>query len=160
MDERKIVFLDVDGVLNSDKFYNELLADEGIDCFREDILDQRAIGRVARIIRDTEARVVISSSWRWDTQSMDRLLEQLKAFGIEPVDTTILDMRVNMSRADEIKLWLDQHPEVTDYVVLDDDIMNIPEVGRHHIKTNMSRGLESNHVEQAKKILNGELIDG
>lgn len=157
VDAKKIVFLDVDGVLNSDKFYNELLEEEGIDCFREDILDQRAISRVARIIRDTEAHVVISSSWRWDIQSMNRLLEQLNAFGIEPVDTTIMDMRVNMSRADEIKLWLEQHPDVTNYVVLDDDIMNIEEVGRHHIKTNMNRGLETNHVEQAKKILNGDM---
>lgn len=159
MDAKKIVFLDVDGVLNSDKFYEELLSsDEGIDCFREDILDQRAISRVARIIRDTEAQVVISSSWRWDIQAMSRLLEQLNTFDIVPIDTTIEDMRVNMSRAQEIKLWLDQHPEVENYVVLDDEVMNIPEIGRHHIKTNMSRGLEPNHVEQAKKVLNGELI--
>lgn len=155
----KIIFLDVDGVLNSVTFYEKFLS-EGIDCDREDILDQTALCRLAKIVRDTNAGIVISSSWRWDANALRILTTQLAVYGIIPIGTTIQEIRVNLSRAEEIRMWLKEHPEVNNYVVLDDDVMDVEEIASHHIKTNFNKGLEMNHVEQAKKILNGELING
>ena len=45
---------------------------------------------------------------------------------MEIFDTTIMDIRRNMSRAEEIQLYLDEHSEVENYVILDDDIIDYP----------------------------------
>lgn len=91
---------------------------------------------------------------------MGHLLEQLRTYGVFPVGTTIDDIRVNLSRAEEIKLWLDAHSGIEDYVILDNNLIDISELARHHIKINEKYGLQLNHIEQAKMILNGDLIDG
>lgn len=156
----KIVFLDVDGVLNSDDFYARWMLEEGVDCFETDTLDPHALALLKKLVRETDAKVIISSSWRWDNQAMGNLTSQLRTYGIFAIGTTIDDIRVNLSRAGEIKLWLDSHPEIVNYVILDDARIDIDELARHHIKTNSVYGLQLNHIEQAKNILNGDLING
>ena len=60
----KIVFLDIDGVLNSeewaDKCFNKLVSDD--ICYSD--VDPDAINRLIKFLDGTNAKIVLSSSWR------------------------------------------------------------------------------------------------
>jgi len=115
----KAIFLDVDGVLNTD-MTQELTSDGW--CFVEDEL----VKNLAKIVKETGAIIILSSSWRdeWNkedesknTPSFIELKAKLKEFGLDIYDKTG-EWRKN--RGLEIQEWLDEHPEVTEFVIIDD----------------------------------------
>ena len=71
MKNRKIVFLDIDGVLNSDAFADYMLMEDNVDIFNEDMLDERAIAQLKKIVESAKAEIVLSSSWRWYKETRD-----------------------------------------------------------------------------------------
>lgn len=70
-------------------------------------------------------------------------------------------------RGEEIKEWLSRHPEVTHYVVLDDDVYDMEDIKDHVVWVKDGwctfdpeegmwkdgKGLEEKHIEQAREIL-------
>lgn len=80
----KVIFLDVDGVLNSDEYFDKIrnLNIEGIECE----IDIEKIRLLKKAIDETGAKVVLSSSWRY-TRNAQLLKELLWNYGI-CVDTT------------------------------------------------------------------------
>jgi hypothetical protein len=153
---RKIVFLDIDGVLNSDAFADYMLMEDNVDIFNEDMLDERAILQLKKIVESAKAEIVLSSSWRWYKETRDKVHYQLRQKGIDFVDTTPLEINTTLSRGVEIKTWLDEHPEVEGFVILDDDDLRIEELLPYHVKTTFKYGLTREKAAEAIKILNGE----
>jgi len=156
----KIVFLDFDGVLNSHRYF----ASRGLekDVTEEaEALDPKAVARLNRLIEVTGASVVISSSWRHG-RSLDRLAYMLALRGfIGPVIDKTVDwsepdegklIYTAQERGDEIRIWLDAHPEVTTFVALDDD-SDMTAVRDFHVKTSLDEGLLDEHVDRAISIL-------
>lgn len=144
----RVVFLDIDGVLNSVLYdRNRTQEDGNIDVSRLPLL--------RRILQETGAQVVLSSSWRkhWDREpslcdGIGRELERtFQGAGIPLFDKT----PVAGSRAEEISLWLKAHPQVTQYVILDDAFGGWGELAEHVVKTDsrIGRGLEERHAEEA-----------
>lgn len=118
----KIIFLDIDGVLNvmslgHDK-YGSLFHPEFVDNLRE-------------IIEQTGAKIVISSTWRFAG------LEQMKAMWLdrnlpgEVIDITVDCYQIvdegraefydTVERGHEVQEWIDSHQGIESYVILDDD---------------------------------------
>ena len=60
-------------------------------------------------------------------------------------------------RGTEIKRWLDDHPEVTHYVILDDDNDMLEEQFEHFVQTSWTEGLNEECSDKAIEILNKEL---
>ena len=144
-------------VLNSDAYADYMLTEENIDIFNEDMLDERAIVQLKKIVEATDAEIVLSSSWRWYKETRDKIHHQLRQKGIDFVDTTPREIDITMSRGAEIKAWLDNHPEVEKFVILDDDELQIEEYLPYHVKTNFKYGLTREKAAEAIKILNGEI---
>lgn len=150
----RVVFLDVDGVLNSMPF----LTSPG---YHARDLDRAAVARLNRILESVSpnAKVVVSSTWRhWMTQTMEALVRA--GFRGEVIGHTPLDpcpspagLIVSPSRTDEIRSWLAEHPDVHAYVCLDDE--NLPGLEERHVQTTFSTGLLDEHVERAVAILGG-----
>lgn len=113
----KIIFLDIDGVLNSDEYFEKIkeLNIHGI----ESEIDTNKIKLLKRAIDETKAKVVLISSWRY-TRRAKELKEMLACYEIY-VDSTPF---INHKRGLEIKKWLLDHPNVEDYVILDDEIFD------------------------------------
>lgn len=152
MQPKSIILLDVDGVLNSNEFAKYCLEEEGYDPFNCDDLDPRAIRNLKRIVDETSANIVLSSSWRWDEKALDAVKKQLKAYGLELYDTTIMDIMETLSRTDEIKLYLDEHPSITKYVILDDAEIKEPLADRW-VRCLFKNGLTKKLADEAIEIL-------
>ena len=51
-------------------------------------------------------------------------------------------------------MWLDEHPEATNYVIIDDDNDVLDEQDSHLVQTSWLTGITDYDVEKAIKILN------
>lgn len=150
----RILFLDIDGVLNSDIYdRNKGETDGNIDISRLPLLKA--------LIDETDAKIVLSSSWRehWEKEEGllspvgQELIETFKRAGIEISDKT----PVMSSRREEISFWLSCHPETESFAIFDDNIFGWGKLSDHVVKTNnrKGRGLEEEHIKKAKNILCG-----
>ena len=113
----KVIFLDIDGVLNSDEYLDRIknLDIKGIE--RE--IDVEKIKLLKKAIDETGAKVVLSSSWRY-TRNAQYLKELLSNYGIYVAVTPFIQNK----RGLEIKQWLSDNQDVEDFVILDDEIFN------------------------------------
>ena len=113
----KVIFLDIDGVLNSDEYLDKV-KNSDIQGIERDI-DVGKVKLLKRAIDETGARVVLSSSWRY-TRNARYLKELLANYEIR-VDSTpyIQDIR-----GLEIKKWLSENQGVEDFIILDDEIFD------------------------------------
>lgn len=59
----KVIFLDVDGVLNNGTWAIEMF-DKGIRVYHDDLLYEPSLEQLRRIVDTTGAVIVVSSSWR------------------------------------------------------------------------------------------------
>ena len=114
----KIIFLDVDGVLNSMTFARRMRDEEGISIFRDDILDRHCISLLKDIVEKTGAKIVVSSAWRRIPTSYSHLKEWLAEYEMDVHDRTPY---VGGERGNDISAWFNRHPGEYRYVILDDD---------------------------------------
>lgn len=151
----KVIFLDVDGVLNSIKY--ELERDENDPPF-----DRSRIPLIKRIVTETGAKIVLSSSWRrnWENGrgtdwKMEWLVRAFSEQGVEIFGKT--GISPNNDRAAEIREWLSDNPDTERYAVIDDIFFGWEEHSPYVVITSerIGRGLEEKHVEAAVRILNG-----
>jgi hypothetical protein len=103
----RVIFLDIDGVLNCASTHNP----RKLPYF----VDRKLLKRFKRLVQRTKAKVVLSSTWRYDPAG----LFSAKYWGIPFIGTTP-DMPTK-PRSAEIKAWLKQHPQVERFVVIDDE---------------------------------------
>ena len=117
----KVIFLDIDGVLNSNDWY--VYREDNVDTYSIDAqypfyeFDPRAIERLNRIIESTGAKIVVSSTWRHGetVESMQILFDRLSLKGEIVGLTPGLSCkkpyedksRYTIPRGCEIEWWLD-----------------------------------------------------
>ena len=139
----KVIFLDVGGVLNSvqDRFSWTLESDKHL------IL-------LACIVRRTNAKIVVSSSWR-NYDLLDTLKERLNDFSMSVYDRT--SYSEHGIRGLEIKEWLDNHSDIESFVILDDEDFDIAQYfPKNLVKTNTKIGLQKKDAEKRIAILSSE----
>jgi len=149
----KVIFLDFDGVLNSTKY---LLNSEAYGV----AIDPSRMVLLKQIVDAANAKIVLSTSWRehWEKDlakcgSTGILINRIfSTHGLQIFDKT---PELHTRRETEIKSWLDRHPEVKGFVVLDDRILSADYLNGHFIKTsNYFDGLDETDVQKAIDILN------
>lgn len=113
----KVIFLDVDGVLNSDEYIKGTIKSniQGI----EKHVDVEKIKLLRQAIDQTNAKVVLTSSWRL-TKMAQELIKLLITYGIYADSTPY----IRNERGLEIKQWLADNQNVEDFVILDDEIFD------------------------------------
>lgn len=142
----KIIFLDIDGVLND---FKTIFA-TGKDFPTRDHLDC-----LKQIVDATGAEIVLSSSWRFYKSDLNDVKNALRNVNLKLLDKT---KELPKGRDAEIREWLSRHPEVENYVILDDHndevIKFSTELEKHLVLTASYTGLLPEHVEKAIEILN------
>ena len=166
----KVIFLDIDGVLNSidTLIMRDITRSMG---YESTSIDDNMVERLSNIVNNTGAVIVLTSTWKngfefkeGNAIALDKesaiLLNMFSNYGITIYDKTSNDP--NGKRDSEILSWLaDHYREVEDYVIIDDKYIYNSMLEPHFIKTNFTGsgelGLCDNHVERAIDILNYDL---
>ena len=152
MEKIKVIFLDVDGVLNSDRTVRKTQSGYTF-------VDNRQMKNLKHIINMTGAKVVLSSDWRYDRDDPRyngdylELEAELLKYGVRLYGFT--PELPSCHRGMEINCWLKEHSEVGDFVILDDRT-DIEPNKDHWVQTVMRRGLGVEEAESAIRILNGK----
>ncbi len=154
----KSIFLDVDGVLNCATTERRLVSDPVFP-----FVDTRKVLRLREILEKTGAILVLSSSWREgafahasfsDRQAYLELRAEFKRLRCPLwIDCTPI---MSGSREEEIKKWLERHPEVTDFVILDDVGIEFDRLKDHLVLTNWQTGLDKVAANKVIELLNKE----
>lgn len=156
----KIIFLDIDGVLNSRAYERRRNWDEQTD------IDETRLPLIKEIVDATNAKIVLSSTWRqhWDKDlhncDEDGLYinKTFAKFGLSIFDKTP-DLGFSALRRDEISKWLeDTDKKIASFVIIDDYRYGWGDLLEHFVKTepNFRLGIEKEHVWKAIDILNKE----
>ena len=170
---KKVIFLDVDGVLNSDRTLYEDIS-----------LEDDLILSLKEIVNKTKAKIILSSSLRLSTEAIAKLMDKLDKFGLVISDMTCdgvdldwlekyefdatkkyLDtkfdydenkqIKITHDRGAEIFKWLCYHDDCA-YVILDDEIEDIKPYFSESVivKTSYKTGLTKEDVKKVIQILN------
>lgn len=155
----KIIFLDIDGVLNSWA--------TGYNISKEKLL------LLNELIEKTDAKIVISSSWRCGSQDVkDFLNNNFAKNRISSVNEPYQDLIDNIfyentigltdtfgpNRGSEIQRWLDSHEDIESYVIIDDDIDMLDEQLYNFVQTDTYFGLTDREIHLAYLILKNKCI--
>lgn len=144
----KILFLDIDGVLNS--------ADYMVACggkFDHKQIDPAAVARLNRITDTTGCKIVVSSTWRLLYDHLEDLKTALTGYGItgEVIGKTPFKPNaLRFVRGKEIEFWLEEnHGTYSKFVIVDDDT-DMGKLDKHAVYTKFKTGLLD---EQADEII-------
>lgn len=177
MKEYKVIFLDIDGVMNSAQY----------DCWRHKnhirkygSIDPRECYRMSRFCKDYDIKLVISSSWRngnswqqcYDEFMRDGLgLGEFNHHGIQllcPYIVGVTPYSKSRHRGQEIQYFFDitngQYKEfkkvmkedfvISNYCIVDDDNDMLESQKKHFVQTNPWTGLTKKDYRKIKQILN------
>jgi hypothetical protein len=146
----KIVFLDADGCINSNKWYRS--TEYYSNLFKDPDIDPHVIDLINQFTNETDVKIVISSSWKID----DYCLERLDRAGLE----NIIDITPNLifsvpiedySRGMEIEYYLQEHPEIEKYLILDDQNDFFDYQQKNFLLIDYQVGLTEENIEYCKQ---------
>lgn len=145
---KPVLFLDIDGVLNSEAWYRR--RPKGPWCEAREF-DPEAMWLLKAVVAMSDCEIVVSSSWR-----IGRKLEELQKLLIGfPVigKTPELDSR-EVGRGAEVDHWLRNNRSRTRYAIVDDG----SDFYEHQnlVRTDWKLGLTPWHCEELVRLLTAE----
>jgi hypothetical protein len=161
----KVIFLDIDGVLN--------VIPQGYDDFGG-IFHSNFVDNLRRIIDETGAQIVVSSSWRFSGITKIKDMWYVRNLPGKVIDVTVdtrdlirqgkFKFHDEIMRGHEIQEWIDKTPELENYLILDDDNDFLPNQLNNFVRTannqdhpdciDIGYGLTNICTEMAIEILN------
>ncbi len=154
----KLIFLDIDGVLNSHRFWDTVGKYRSkIDMETE--LDPISSNVLKEIVEETDAKIIISSTWRFSYY--DFLVEYLSSYNIKVIGKTGRGC-VDCVRGNEILSWIKANEKVIgehyynykNYVILDDDSDMLYWQKDNFVHIDNKIGLIEDHKKEIIRILN------
>lgn len=164
MKQHPIIFLDVDGVLNS---YATRPGDEGVrecelrpvnnpEVVFSGVVETAKVDALRRLVEKANARIVVSSSWR---NAFHDAASFAGAIGIAPPLADAPDLfhkdwktgwKFSSHRYHEIDWWLTDHRHSARYAILDDHnfIPHDWELTKHFVKTDPEHGLTTENLNK------------
>lgn len=160
---KRLIFLDIDGVLNHDKFFKESKGE--LKYFDPDCIQR------LNTLGDLGAEIVLASSWGYDG---GRTEERLREAGLTlPIIGYTKKHSVNwICRGNEIEEWILENLDIMgtkfgsqcksadyEYVILDDDIDMLYGQKDHFIRVDKLIGLTDEDIKKARVILKDPEIE-
>jgi len=142
-----LIFLDVDGVLNSIKklkivYHKTNKPHSGYNYpFDEECLENLKV-----LVHKTNSKLVITSTWRKDIEGINTLLNVLKQYGL---DKEVIGYTPDLGkpRGIEIKEFLNALEYQPNFIILDDN-SDMEDLLPYLIKTDLKIGLTEKNVEE------------
>ena len=135
----KVLFLDVDGVLNNYRTGNIFT------------ITKSKLRLLQQIVERTGCEIVLSSTWRLNVMGeLDVLKKKLWYRKLTIADVT---PKFNDMRGEQIQSWLAHHPEVTAWCIIDDDNDMLDNQSLNFVQTDGMVGMTAEDAEKVIKIL-------
>ena len=164
---KKIIFLDIDGVINTKEWHSKMTKDTPKDEYGY-AFDPIAVANLAHIIDKTGAEIVISSSWKfygvpklremWKKRNLPGTILDITPNTISDemlLNANLDEFQLGVCRGNEIKEWLSRHEDIiSNYVIIDDFDDMLSEQEDHVVLTESLIGITEWDAEKAIKILN------
>jgi len=164
---KKIIFLDIDGVINTKEWHSKMTKDTPKDEYGY-AFDPIAVANLAHIIDKTGADIVISSSWKfygvpklremWKKRNLPGTILDITPNTISDemlLNANLDEFQLGVCRGNEIKEWLSRHEDIiSSYVIIDDFDDMLSEQEDHVVLTESLIGITEWDAEKAIKILN------
>lgn len=145
----KAIFLDIDGVLNSDEHTAFIKSFISYDDTMIEPFDDECLYNLKYIVDETDAKIIITSIWRLFPDYLYILMNKLEEYGLDKNVISLTTSNKYKDKLQEIAVKL-KKLGITEYVVLDNDkTLNLD----RHIITNNATGLTEIDAKQAVKIL-------
>ena len=149
----KILFLDVDGVMNCQGTFTK-------DLNQHFPIDPYMAFLIGKIQLETDCKIVLSSSWRHHKASVEHIHNRIVSIydqtGDEPYDKDRPGVE-GCQRGREIKAWLNNSKyKVDKYAILDDDSDMLPEQLPNFFKTQWLVGITDEIAMAVIRHLNNE----
>lgn len=157
----RVIFLDIDGVVNTLMISREPIG-KGLGrikrgefyfdlCSPSDgrVSNTQAVLWLEKICRDNDCKLVLSSTWRNGhyTEAINALYNSGLSRDIKFIGKTPY---LGTERGEEIAAFLRGHPEITSFVILDDD-SDMGDLIEHLVKTDVYTGINMTTVMQVAK---------
>lgn len=150
----KVIFLDFDGVITIPPHWH---------------LNANKIKLIKKLVEETDAKIVVSSSWRhglkrnFEYELENRIDgDSFKSDMINWLNNNVYDITPNIGlgngRGGEIQKWINDHPDVENYVIIDDDGDMWDSQLFHFIQTDYQSGFTEREYELAYRILTDKYI--
>lgn len=172
---KKYIFIDFDGVLNTERYHAAVLSAGRVpsDAYGP-LFDPEAVENLRTVVDATGAEVIISSSWKlegpkrmsvlWKARKMPGVLAGCTPDAVVGMDILSMDLddpdtfaRL-AGRGNEVKRWLEENaPAETGsyrYVIFDDVPDFLPEQEDNFIQVSPRVGITVEDAARAIKILN------
>ncbi len=155
----KVIFLDFDGVLNSEKWRRNP------DLYLSSFIEPAKMDLLKQIVSKTDAKIVLTSSWRKFWQFNKKYTDKIGEYIDEIFESSGLNIYSKTSDIDfferdkEIDFWFrdNYRLKIESFCVLDDVeqlYKNNKFIKDHLILTNQDEGLSENDVSKAINMLN------
>jgi hypothetical protein len=159
----RLIFVDVDGVLNSAKFLDwrrKYGSAWTHNPERWSDLDPYCVALLDELVIRTDAYLVLSSTWRLRAIGLDKTIEALETHGFRSgyrfLGSTCRMFRTPEGepryRCHEIQDWLDQDKDIESFCILDDD-SDMVHLMPHLVHTSWHHGLTPWDCERAEALL-------
>lgn len=143
----KVLFLDIDGVVNSREM---LLKEEKLYGIPKTLgIYQELADLVIDIVKQTGAKIVLSSYWRGTERLEQQIVNTIGTF----YDRTPY---LGTIRGKEIQAWLDNHAGIEAYAILDDDSDMLDSQKDNFFQTTFEKGITREIADNIIKHLNKE----
>ena len=147
-----IVFLDVDGVLNShnkleEVYYKTGKPHSGINY----PFDEKCLKNLKTLVEETNSKIVITSTWREKEDHMKVLLNVLKEYDL---DKTVIGYTpiLYKTREEEIIEYLNSLNINVNYVIID-NVRDMKTLNNNLVVTSVKTGFTKENLKTAIKIL-------
>lgn len=122
MERRNIIFLDIDGCLNSINY---------LSTQPEILVDERNVKNLEKIYKAVKSEIIIISTWaqafrkdasKYEKLEMQKVLDYLMTFGIKTDGYIDMDDYQYIHRPETVSIWVKEHlNEIGKFVVIDDN---------------------------------------
>lgn len=143
----KVLFLDIDGVLNNLEFLKAL----GDTITFEDMIMPEKVSLLNKIVEEHDFTVVLSTAWRYafPSSEIERLLRKL---GFKHTIHSTTPKSESGQREDDVKMWLEKFHRVKEFVILE-DAYDMGTLEPRTVKTDVNVGLTVDHVQQVRELM-------
>jgi len=138
--QQRVVFLDIDGVLNTPEYTRKANNSE--------VMDPVTVAILRRLVETTKAAIVISSSWRHGANWKKHIQRVFSQSGWD--NPPIIDRTPKLSggRGREIAAWLTEHQAMS-FIIVDDIVWDLlPEQAEHIIECDKNVGFTEQNAQE------------